>query len=168
MAQGQGHSVRRVVRLGRILKAADAPDHIHDLGLLRPAIAHHRLFDLQRRVLVHLEPGLAAGQQYNSPAVGNGNAGSQVGVKKQLFNGGRIRPEKLYEPEHIVVYLLQPAGQAGVSGSGDDPAVYEFMAVFIGIQQAKAYSGYPRVDTQHSHLITSRRNFNTFSSSYQH
>ena len=81
MTDGERDGVRGVVRPRYRGKPADALDHLHDLLLLRPAVADHGLLDLQRRILVDLDPGLSAGQKDHAASMGNGNAGRDVGVE---------------------------------------------------------------------------------------
>ena len=98
-----------VVRSRRSREIAYSPHHVHHLCFFRSAIADHGLLDLKRRVFVYPDPGLAACKEYHSPAVRNGNAGSDIGVEKKLLNGHRVRLEGIEQFEHVVVYLLEPA-----------------------------------------------------------
>lgn len=69
MAQRDGDSVRRVVRLRHRLQRQDAAHHVHDLLFVRAAVSDDRLLDLQRCVFVDLQPGLIAREQNDAAAV---------------------------------------------------------------------------------------------------
>ena len=109
MAERECYGVRRVVRLWRRGEIADAFDHVHDLSLLGPAVAHHRLLDLKRRILVDLHTLLLTGQQNHAPPVGDRNAGGNIGVEEQLLNRNGVRLEKIKQLQHIVVNLFKAA-----------------------------------------------------------
>ena len=116
MAQCQRHGVRRVVGSGHRREIAYAANHVHDLLFFGPAVAHHGLFDLQGRIFVHRHILPVCGKQDNSPAVSHGNTGGDIGVEKQLLDGEAVGPESTDQLGHIVVDLVETAGQAGMGG----------------------------------------------------
>ena len=69
MAQRKRHGIRRVIRFRRRRQRADALHHIHDLALLRSAVADDRLLDLKRSVFIYPDSGFPACQQDDAPAV---------------------------------------------------------------------------------------------------
>ena len=76
----------------------------------------------------------------------NGNAGSEVGIEKQLFDRNRIRFEQLQKPAHIVIDQVKAAGQTLVRRRGDNAALYQLLAVFFRIYDAEADRSYTRIN----------------------
>lgn len=81
MAERDSQRVGGVVRLGNLLQLKKPFDHLHDLLLVRFAVACDGLLDLQRRILIHRYPVFMRREQQNAPAVRNGNTRLQICVE---------------------------------------------------------------------------------------
>ena len=107
MAERYGHRIRRIVR-GRFEREY-ALYHVDDLTLFRPAIADNSLLNLEGRILVHRQSRVIAGEQYDSPALRDGDAGSYIGVEKELLYCRYVGLEGAYDLAHVRVDAVEPA-----------------------------------------------------------
>ena len=84
MAMAQG--IRRIVRLRNVVQAKQHLDHLLDLVLIRPAIARHRLLDIDR--IVFIERDVILGQVQHDHAAGFAlpRRGFHVLLKKKPFH----------------------------------------------------------------------------------
>ena len=108
MAERYSHGIRRVVRLGRRVQPEYALYHVYDLALLRASVAHNGLLYLERCVLIHRQPRVIAGQEYNSPALSHRDAGGDVGVEEQLLDGDHVRLQLADQVLHVGADLVEP------------------------------------------------------------
>ena len=118
MTQGQSHGVCGIVRLWDGAERAYPAHHVHDLLLLGPAVAHHSLLHLKRRIFKDGDVGFIRSQEDHSPAVSHRNAGGYVGIEKKLLHRHAVRFKRCQKLAHIVVYLIEAAREAGVGRAG--------------------------------------------------
>ena len=118
------------------------------------------LFDLQGRVLIDFYPRCLTGKQNHAATMGNRNAGCNVCIEKQLFNGNCIRLEQLKQLKHILIDLFQTTGQAGMGRRRNHTALYQLLFVLLRIYNPKADGSNSRINTQYTHKITSKEYFN--------
>ncbi len=108
MADRYGDRIGSIIRSGHGCQVQDAANHIHDLLLLRPTIAHNGLLDLKGRVFVNLQSAAIGTEQGNTASLRNGNTGSDIRIEKELFNGHAVRLEMADQLFHIRIDLIQP------------------------------------------------------------
>lgn len=111
MAECDGDGIRRIIWFRDRLQGQDAAHHIHNLLFVRAAVTNDCLLDLQRRVFIDLQPGLVAREQNDATAVGNGDAGRDIRIKKQLLDRHHLRVELRDEFVQVAVDLVEPARQ---------------------------------------------------------
>lgn len=78
MAQRDGDGIGRIVRPGHAVQPEQAARHIHDLMLLRLAIADDGLLDLHGRVFKQRHARPLDGEQDHTASVRNANAGRDI------------------------------------------------------------------------------------------
>jgi len=152
MAERDGDGVRRVVRLRHGLQGQDAAHHVHDLLFVRTAITDDRLLDLQRRVFIDLQPGLIAREQDDAAAMGNGDAGRDIRIEKQLLDRHHFRVKLRDEFIQVAVDLVEPAGQLRFGRRRDHAAGQQTLAALFRVQHCEADRGNAGVNAQDPHM----------------
>ena len=122
MAQGDGHCVGRVVRLGHSCQMEQPSRHVHHLAFFRLAVPHHSLLHLGGCVFIHGDPQLGCGHEDDASGLGHANAGGHIGVKKELLNGHDIRGKPLDQCLQIFMDLEQAPGHGDPCLGIDGPA----------------------------------------------
>ena len=91
VADGYGDGVGGVVGLGN---GIEAQEHLHQflyLLLAGPAVAAHRLFDLEGGILVDGQASLCHGQEDHSSRLADGHGRTHVLVEEELLHGHGAR-----------------------------------------------------------------------------
>ena len=120
--------------------------HQHDLLFIRLAIARHRLFDLDRRILKNRHPQFFRSQQNNAPAMGNRNTRGNIGAEEQFLNGHLIRLKEMDQFLHIVGDLEQPTGQRDPRRGRNGAILDQRVFLTLGVDHAKTDGGHSGVD----------------------
>ncbi len=110
MAERYGHRISRVVRLRGRFQREYALYHVDDLAFFRAAKANDGLLHLEGRILVHRHTGVVAGEQYDSPALGHGDAGSYIRVEEEFLYRRDVGLEGADDLAHVRIDAVQPAG----------------------------------------------------------
>lgn len=156
MTKSNCHGIRRVIRLGYVLKLQNAFYHVHDLRFPGFSIAYDGLFYLRRCILKHLYIGLTASQENDAARLGNGNAGRDIRIEKQFLNGDGIRMKRGDQFQHVQINAVEPGGQPSMRRGGDDTAFYQLLFALICIQDPEAHDGNTGIDPkdpQSDHIL---------------
>ena len=146
MTQRDGNGVRRVVRLRDCLQGQDAPHHVHDLLFVRAAVTDDCLLDLQRRIFIDLQPCLIAREQNDAAPVGDGDAGRDIGVEKQLLHRHRFRMKLRNEFVQVAIDLIESARELRFGRCRDHTAGQQPLTALVRIQNREANRSDPRID----------------------
>ena len=88
---------------------------------------------------------LLSGVKNNPPPVGHGDAGGDVRVEEQLFNGDDVGPELSDQVLHVRAELVEAAAEGQARRGGDGPVGHHMYRRFFGLAQAEADGGKARV-----------------------
>ena len=146
VAQRNGQRIGSVIGTGNGFQAQQRTGHFHDLLLLGAAITNDRLLDLQRRIFINGHILLGTGQQNDPACMTDLNTGGDIGIKKQLLDGYRIRLEGVQQSVHILIDLGQPLGKRGAGSRGDCTVAEIFIFASIMVDHAVADSAIAGVD----------------------
>ena len=146
MAQGDGHRVGGVVRLGDGGEAQQLAGHLHDLALFGLSIAGHGLLDLGGAVLKNGDSLLLGGQEDHPSGLGHTDTGGHVLVEKELLHRHGVRPEGGQQLVHILEDLPKAPRERHPSRCRDGPAPEQTLGIPVGLQDAEAHDGKSRVD----------------------
>ena len=91
MANGDGQRVGGVRGLGDLGEPQQARDHLLHLRLFRPAVAHHRRLDGQRRVLADFQSGGGGGQHRHPAHLTQLQRGLHVDGVEDVLDGNQLR-----------------------------------------------------------------------------
>ena len=126
--------------------------HLHDLLFVRFAVAGHRQFHLHGGVLEDGHPKLFCRQQDDPAAMRHGDAGGQIGIKKQLLHRHLVRMKGVDQLLHILIDHSQPMGQRQPRRGGEDTILDDTTLAPVGFHDAKPNGGNPWVDAQDDHV----------------
>ena len=146
MAESQRQRIGRIIRPRRFRQFQKPFGHIHDLPLFRLAIAGNGHLHLSRRILKQRHTAPLRSAQQHAPAVCHGNAGGNIGIEEQLFNGDHIRLQLADQFLHIPVDLVEPLGQRQSCRCGDGPVGHHMELCALPFDQAEADGGIARVN----------------------
>lgn len=146
MTQRNGQRISSVIGTGNGFQAQQRTGHFHDLLLLGAAITDNCLLDLQGRVFINGHILLGTGQQNDPACMTHLNTGGDIGIKKQLLDGYRIRLEGVQQSVHILIDLGQPLGKRGAGSRGDCTVAKIFIFASIMVDHAVADGAITGVD----------------------
>lgn len=86
MAHGARECIGGVIGLGIVIEVQKRTDHVGHLGFICRSGANHRLFDLHRGVLPHLNPAKRAGHEGGTACMGGRDGGTDVGPEVYSLN----------------------------------------------------------------------------------
>ena len=151
MADGDGQRIGGVIGPRDSLQLQQPPGHIHDLPLLRQAVAYHRLLDLHGGIFVYRQVHFLRRVQQYPPPVGHGNTGGDVLAEKQLLDGHLIWLELPDQLLQIASDLHQPGCQRHTRRGGNGSVPDHPLPPALGIDDAEAHGGHSRINAQNTH-----------------
>ena len=89
--------------------------------------------------------------QQHAPGVGHSDAGGQVRVEEQLFNGDDVRPQLPDQLLHVGADLVEPPGEGQPRRGGDGAVGLHMHLCPLRRDEAEADGGVAGVDAQDPH-----------------
>src|SRR5215208_1044008 len=128
---GDGEAVGGVVWPGDLAQVQEGAHHLLDLALVRPAVGGDRLLDLQRRVLVHLDPGPVRGKHRHAPRLSDRDRRGHVGVEEELLDSDGLGPVTTHQFCYTIEEPPEPSGHLPIRRRNDGPVLQVAQAVAL-------------------------------------